>query len=309
MHEMPSMLRKFKLSDPLPVCGRWQEHMPKERNEEIYQIYIKARRLWRSKIEWELTRPEAQRILDDVRFASDRGDWGARAVMADFYRNGLGPLTTNHVLDQDMSKAVELVRMAVGAGQAWGFFGMGIAHEYGYGGVVLDEEIAWAYFLKGAELGSPDAQMALADAYSNAKLFEKENAMLMCAFKQGHGAAAYQLGQIGLVEENFEKAVRFYQDGVKFGSKECAAALELLFLPDGSEVRETRRTKMRRSIGAELDPERSKRYNEIYAALEIDPDLRLGKLDDVLPLPPAPLPRWESFLDAIDPRTDARVGY
>jgi hypothetical protein len=309
MHLIPPGLKEFGILDPLPVCGRWKEHMPKVRNAEIYRPYIKARKLWRSKIEWELSRQEAQGILDDVKFAADNGDWGARAVLAQFYRTGLGPLPDNHVLDADTEKTVVLARMAVEAGQPWGFFTMGHAHEYGYGGVVLDEHIAWAYYLRAAELGSPDAQMALADAYSNARLPDKGKAMLICAFQQGHGAAAYQLGLIEEVSEHAARAVSYYQEGTKFGSKDCAAALQLLFSPTNFGTQQDEREKTLRSIGGEIDSERSKRYEEFFSALEINPDLRFVKLDEVLPLPPKKLPPWHTIDDAMEPESDAVPTY
>ena len=44
--------------------------------------------------------------------------------------------------------------MAVAAGQACGYYDLGVAHEHGYGGAAQDEKIAWGYYLKAAELGS-----------------------------------------------------------------------------------------------------------------------------------------------------------
>lgn len=194
MHTIPPGLYRFKLSDPLPACDRWKEHMPTTRDPDVYRLYIEARKLWRSKIEWQLTRTEALRILTDVNIASRKGDWGARALMAYFYRHGLGPLPSNNVLEPDADKTVEIARMAAAAGQPWGFYDLGVAHEYGYGGAYYDKDIAWAYYLKAAQLGSPDAQMALADAYSAAGRLNDAKTMLQCAYQQGHGPAAYKLG-------------------------------------------------------------------------------------------------------------------
>lgn len=58
LHALPYGFKKFSLSDPLPLCGRWKEHMPLARDPEAYKVYIEARRLWRSKIGWQLTRAE-----------------------------------------------------------------------------------------------------------------------------------------------------------------------------------------------------------------------------------------------------------
>lgn len=78
LHALPIGFNKFSIYAPLPDCARWKDHMPSTRDPEIYRPYIEARKLWRSKIEWELTREEAMRILNDVKKAADLGDWGAR---------------------------------------------------------------------------------------------------------------------------------------------------------------------------------------------------------------------------------------
>jgi TPR repeat protein len=165
LHSIPHGFKKFDLADPLPNCARWKEHMPAARDPTAYRIYKEARSLWRSKIGWQLTREELTRILADVSKAADMGDWGARALLAHFYLYGLGSLEKNHVLDADPEKAVEIQRLAARAGQPWGLYDLGVAYEYGYGGVPYDKDLAWAYYLRAAQLGSPEAQMALASAY------------------------------------------------------------------------------------------------------------------------------------------------
>ena len=126
LHDIPYGFKKFSLSDPLPICGRWKEHMPSYREPTAYRLYIEARKLWRSKQAWELTREENTRILKDVSAAADMGDWGARALMAHFYLNGLGGLDTNNVLDPVPEKAIEIERLAVKAGQPWGLYDLGV---------------------------------------------------------------------------------------------------------------------------------------------------------------------------------------
>jgi hypothetical protein len=58
-----------------------------------------------------------------------------------------------------------------------------------------------------------------------------------------------------------------------------------------------------------LDVERSRRYEEIAAALEINPDLKLTRINHVLPLPPAKLPPWNGISDALEPVSDAPPSY
>ncbi|WP_229417201.1 tetratricopeptide repeat protein [Massilia sp. Root418] len=272
--------------------------MPKIRDPEPYQMYIEARNRWRSKIAWQFTKDELTQILADVRAASDKGDWGARALLAHFYLYGLGPLPKNKVLDQDEFKSVAIARMAVEAGQPWGYYDVGVAHQYGYGGAYYDWDIAWAYYLRAAELGSPDAQMALAEAYRDAGRHDAEDKMIRCAYLQGHGPAATLLGRRARGQSHYMEALRFHQDAVKFGSKDSAAHLYLAF---GSEAGESQREGLLTPLGLGIDMERYRRYLEIAEALDLNPDLRFGRLDLLLPLPPAELPEWRGIQDAMDP--------
>lgn len=301
LHALPYGFTKFNPDDSPPLCSRWKDYMPAKRDPAAYRLYMEARKLWRSKIGWQLTHAEAMRILTDVSKAAEMGDWGARSLMAHFYLYGLGVLDSNHVLDPAPEKAVALARMAAEAGQPWGLFDLGVAYENGYGGVPYDMTLAWAYYLRAAQRGSPDAQMTLATAYTNAGRRVDAEAMMQCAYQQGHGPAAQKLAIRAKLENRYVEAFRLYQEGVKFGSRECAASLELLFSDGhGPSAPEDRKSALK-LLGIRADPERERRYNAIYDALTINPDLRLMRLDRVLPLPPADLPSWSSPEDAVEP--------
>ena len=309
MHAIPPGLQAFDVNGPIPTCGRWKDTMPRTRDPDAYRLYINARKLWRSKIEWQLTRQEALSILHDVQAAANQGDWGARALMAYFYRTGLGPLDTNNVLDPDANKLVEILRSAAATGQAWGYYDLGVAHEHGYGGAAQDEQIAWAYYLKAAQLGSPEAQMALAGAYLKAERRDAEEAMVMCAYKQGHGPAAYDLGVTAKLFKNFAAALEYYQAGARFGSKESAAALMFIFDTEEWSLRDKQDQVALREIGIMPDTERKSRYDQISDALDLNPDLKLTRLDQVLPLPPAELPTWNGIQDVIEPDPEGPPSY
>jgi TPR repeat protein len=229
--------------------------------------------------------------------------------MAYFYRSGLGPLAKNHVLDPDADKSVEIVRAAVAAGQAWGYYDLGVAHEHGYGGAAQDAQIAWAYYRKAAELGSPEAQMVLASAYVKIKRWDAEEAMVTCAYKQGHGPAAYDLGINAELPKNFAAALEFYQAGARFGSKRSAVALSLMFDTKEWNLRNKQDQGALKQLGVLPDPERERRYDQIADALDLNPDLKLTRLDQVLPLPPAELPAWKGIQAAIEPEPDGPPSY
>ena len=304
MHTMPAGLYEFKVTDPPPTCGPWKEHMPRQRDPEPYRLYIKARNFWRSRVEFEFTREELLGILADVTMAADKGDWGARALLAHFYLTGLGPLDTNKVLDSEPNKSLKIVRQAVAAGQAWGYYDLGVAHEHGYGGAAMDEAISWAYFRKAAELGSPDAQMALAGAYEKVRRNEDALYLRMCAYKQEHGPAATLLGRDSKLNGDFLEALAYFQNGARFGDKNAAAALMSFFRQENWAVFSAEKLARLRELGLKPDGDREKRYEEIGDALTLNPDLRFGLLDKVLPLPPQELPPWNGTRDAVMTEVD-----
>jgi hypothetical protein len=309
MHTMPHGLYEFKVTDPRPTCGRWKDHMPRERDPEAYRLYIRARTFWRSRVEFEFTREELLSILTDVKLAADKGDWGARALLAHFHLHGLGHLDTNKVLDSEPEKGVQIARQAIAAGQAWGYYDLGVAHEHGYGGAAMDEAISWAYYRKAAELGSPDAQMVLANAYEKAKRDQDAMYLRLCAYKQGHGPAAMFLGRDAELSHDFPQAIRYYQDGIQFGNEEAAAALMLFFHIENWDFFNVEDLNKLRALDLKPDPERKARYKAIKNALELNPDLRLNLINKVLPLPPAELPSWNGVKDAVGPETDAPPTY
>lgn len=274
-----------------------------------YRIYIEARKVWRSKIGWQLSREETTRILADVRKAADLGDWGARALLAHFYLYGLGGLDTNHVLDAEPEKAIEIERMAAKELQPWALYDLGVAYENGYGGVPYDTDLAWAYYLKAAQLGSPDAQMALASAYGKERRLEDEEKMVQCAYRQGHGPAAYALGIDRETSGKINDAIAYFQEGVKFGSMDCADSLYLLF-ERGYWITTNEQDKaILKELGITYDVERSQRYRTVSETLQINPDLKPSRLNLVLPLPPAHLPPWSGVDDAVEPESNAPPTY
>ncbi|MES2743355.1 MAG: DUF6396 domain-containing protein, partial [Pseudomonadota bacterium] len=183
-------------------------------------------------------------------------------------------------------------------------------YEHGYGGAHYDKEIAWAYYLKAAQLGSPEAQMALADAYAKAGRFQEENTMAQCAYQQGHGPAAFALGvDMRASQGNFLKAITYFQNGTKFGSHDCAVALSQLFGKGFWVTTSEQEKPLLTALGIHVDPERYQRYRAIADTLEINPDLKLARLDHVLPLPPAKLAEWSGVSDAVEPEPSGRPSY
>lgn len=145
------------------------------------------------------------------------------------------------------------------------------------------------------------ARVTLASAYQKAQRRDAEDAMVMCAYKQGHGRAAYELGITAELSKNFNHALEYYQAGTRFGSKESAIALMFIFDTDDWSQRDKNDQTALKSLQILPDQLRKRRYDEISDALDLNPDLKLGRLDKVLPLPPAELPEWNGIQDALEP--------
>lgn len=301
MHKLPAGFYTFKPTDPLIACGKWRDTMPKIREEMPYRLYYSARRLWRSKPVWTLTQDEASKIVADVQSAAARGDWGAKALLAYFYRVGFGPITSGSAIKPDPEKSVEIIREAIAVGQAWGFYDLGVAYENGFGGIPYSLELAWAYYRQAAILGSPDAQVALAQAYGTAGNKEAKTSMYHCAYVQEFGPAAYWLGRQASIRSEWMNAIKYYQDGVKYGDADSAMALHLMFSDDDISGYSGAKRLAQNELGIHSDPVRAKGYEKIFDILEIDKDLKLRNLDRILPLPPAVVPEWSGILNAIEP--------
>ena len=309
MYEFVDKLEKFDVNAALPVCGIWRDHMPRSRDARAYQLYIRARKEWRSKREWQHTMEENQRILADVSAAADMGDWGAKALMSYFYLNGLGMFDSNYAQRPQHERAVELMRLAAMEGQAWGYYDLGVAFEHGYGGLQNSDDKAWRLFLKAAKLGSPDAQMALATAYQKAGRLDDSDLMRQCAYKQGHGEAAYELGLRAMVFDKYALGIKYFQDGTRFGHRQSAFVMGWIFsdgnVPDGKEEE----ARVLNGLGFFKDEIRAQRYSAINKAIENNPDLKFPQLDAVLPLPPGELGKWHGIEDAIGPEPDGPPSY
>lgn len=151
--------------------------------------------------------------------------------------------------------------------------------------------------------------MVLAEAYEEAKRRDDALFLRTCAYKQGHGPAAVFLGRDAELEGNYLEALNYYQDGTRFGNDESAAALMLFFRIENWDRLNAKQLNRARELGLQPDFERKERYKAVKNALELNPDLKLARLDQVVPLPPAELPPWNGVKDAIEPDPDGPPTY
>jgi len=215
------------------------------------------------------------------------GHWKAQFNLAGLYLQGLG-------VEQDPEKSIELTEdlMRKGVPAAWD--NMGTMYMGGIGSLKQDATVAYAFWQKAADMGSMASQ-----AYIGAKLKATHDEpptfwgnrlvglkMLECAFAQGSAKGAYELaitlvGNNPELQENDERALRVFHEGVKLGSQQSAGYLSSSFRHGEKPVQ------------GGPDTSRADRYHALANALYYNPDLRFPNLDKVLPLPPAQLPQWD----------------
>ncbi|WP_027803924.1 SEL1-like repeat protein, partial [Paraburkholderia dilworthii] len=231
------------------------------------------------------------KVYQLYRQAAERNHWKAMLNLASLIVSGYPG-----VPEQDPEIAIRWVEKAMQLGVPDAYDMMGTYHQNGMikGG---DSTNAYAFFQRAADLGSPAAQAFLGfkmsgnydspdgEFWGNATIGIK---MLQCSLSQGYGDAADDLGYLykGTTSESKLQALKLFHEGVKLGSAKCANSLSSEFngfdLASGTNI-----------VG-HIDEARAERYGALGDALgHYQGRLKLPNLDKILPLPPAPLPKWD----------------
>jgi len=232
---------------------------------------------------WEENR-DYKKAAELWRKAAERKHWKALINLANAYAHGEG-------VQRDTEQAVQILEQAMKQGIPAAYDLMGTYHMNGLG-VKQDASRAYAFWQLAADIGSPSAMAYLGrrlrGGYDNPKGGVWANRvvslkMLECGVAQGNGASAFELGVIldGTTSQDFVRALLVLNEGVKFGCAECAGYLSGTFRT-GEPM-----------VGSTPDVARADRYSLLGDALLRNTDLRFPNLDKVLPLPPAPLPKWD----------------
>ncbi|WP_074773053.1 SEL1-like repeat protein [Paraburkholderia fungorum] len=224
--------------------------------------------------------------------AAERNHWKAMLNLASLILS-----KRPGVPEQDPEAAIQWVEKAMKLNIPDAYDRMGVYHlnRMVKGG---DATSAYAFFQRAADMGSPAAMTFL--GYKLAATYDNPSEgfwgnlpvgtkMLECAFAQGYGDAAEKLGLIYARANTGEaklRALNILHEGVKLGSAQCASSLVPEFngmdLDNGTNL-----------VG-HIDKARAQRYRKIADVLKLyDGRLKLPNLDKVLPLPPAPLPKWD----------------
>ncbi|MBN6712213.1 sel1 repeat family protein [Haemophilus haemoglobinophilus] len=167
-------------------------------------------------------------------------------------------------------------------------------HLGGDFGVRTEKGGVFAFLRKAADMGSRDAQFELGEIIINLtddRTFEfRRNLwkqLLNCSATQGGADAAKWLGRQYEFEKKYPQALDSFHLGVKNGNRQSAFRLSNAFDIDA--------VKNRDYLGVKPDPERSLRYKMIKKFLSHHEYLHatVPDLDEIVPLPPAKLPRWD----------------
>ena len=237
-----------------------------------------------------------KKIVALTRRAAERQHWKAMLNLASFIIEGRDP-------PHGMEEAVQLVEASMKMGVPAAYDRMGTFYMNGTG-VKADATRAYAFWQEAAKMGSPEA---LADL--GRKMFSLDDRpnesrwanaavginMLECAYSQGYGPAAYELGFLyskpmgrDATRGDFQRALLAWHNGVKFGSSGSASAISGEF----------RSTEADRFV-SHIDLARSERYRMLGRILEFYPDYRFPNLDKIVPLPPTDLPPWNGDRDTL----------
>ena len=222
------------------------------------------------------------------RIAAMNGDYKANIRLQYLLKSGRissdMPQTEVHNLNEELAKQLP----ATAYYNLYGYL------DVGYG-VRTEKDGKYAYLRKAADLGSREAQYVVADILGSInddetlelriKLVDQLRA---CASEQGVGDASDMLGIRLERKKEYQKAIEVFYQGIKNGSDSSARRLANAFSgkPKEGEMY---------FLNLSEDQERSRRYSIIEDYLS-DKDYlqpKVPDLDDIVPLPPAPLPKWD----------------
>ncbi len=193
---------------------------------------------------------------------------------------------------------LRLSQRLIDAKVATGYYFIAMYLEHGVAGLKQDPELALRYYRKAADEGNPQAQAYVGDKLAPVGMApDIARQMLRCAAEQGDGKAAGELGIDMQINERYQDAIEAFQLGVAAGDGSSAR-----FLANGFNGPEP--TNPLYYLAQPADPERARRYKVISKILSnysyASPVV--PEINDIVPLPPAPLPEWDGRLKWVEER-------
>ena len=190
-----------------------------------------------------------------------------------------------------------LSQRLINAKIASGYYFIAIYLQNGAAGLKQDHELALRYYRKAADEGNPQAQAYVGKKLSPANMApDISQKMRHCAAEQGEGDAAKSLGINLKNQKKYQEALYAFQLGIAAGNESAASFMEHGFIePESASIYYLQQKK---------DPERARRYEKIGEVLGnysyAHPTV--PEINDIVPLPPAPLPAWDGKLKWLEDR-------
>ena len=260
------------------------ELLPETQQLYNYALYHDLHNMWTGKRGDEVWNGLARYY----RIAAMNGDYKANIRLQYLLKSGRissdMPQTEVHNLNEELAKQLP----ATAYYNLYGYL------DIGYG-VRTEKDGKYAYLRKAADLGSREAQYVVGDILTDIKdegtlqqrlkIYEQ---LLSCSSEQGFGEASEMLGLGYESDKEYSKALEAFHQGVKNGSELSANVLAEVF-------HNKRENKYLDDLNLKEDSERARRYKIIgdylYEKDYLQP--KVPDLDDIVPLPPAPLPEWD----------------
>ena len=268
------------------VCKHEEKPELSQETQQLYHyaLYHDLRNMWTGKKGDEVWNGLARYY----RIAAMNGDYKANIRLQYLLKSGRissdMPQTEVHNLNEELAKQLP----ATAYYNLYGYL------DVGYG-VRTEKDGKYAYLRKAADLGSREAQYVVSEMLGDINDEETLQMRLnmikqlrSCASEQGLGIASNFLGIHLQSDKDYKDAVKAFYQGVKNGNAASARYLSNGF--GGSQKEDDMYF-----LNLQEDLERSKRYKAIARYLS-DKDYlqpKVPDLDDIVPLPPAPLPKWD----------------
>lgn len=240
-------------------CVRMADHVPPlpPEADELFQLV--------RNLEKVATSPEEiQAVADGYQMAASLGHWKAMNNLMVCYLYGT-------CTPKDWGKARELADqlIAMNVGSGW------------YARYVMERNDE--FLQKAADLGEPNAQCKLGYHYLYPKGQEIRGLRyLVCATRQGHGEAAYEIGIYLKMFNSYYKAVEYFYRGAALGHDMAALELSNVFHPEYGPADVVHTLGFQGSASPELHDA----FDKYYRLLKKEPGTRLPDLFKKHPLPP-----------------------
>ncbi|WP_300785731.1 hypothetical protein [uncultured Desulfovibrio sp.] len=194
-------------------CTRMADHLP-PLPPEADKIFKAARALEKR---GNLTLREKGEVFNGYKKAAEMGHWKAMNNLIACY------MSTSAGFGEALEVSARLISMNVGSG--W------YARYLLYKKTLPD--LANEYLHKAADLGDPNAQYTLGYYY----LYPKNQDIrglryLVCATRQGHGQAAYEIGIYLKMFNSYYKAMEYFYRALSLGHDMAALELANVFHPN-----------------------------------------------------------------------------